>query len=207
MIMLVLVMALPAMSQTADTKGIGQNIEDSDLISSSDYYSGKLMVRSSSEIYFVSKSQDTFPGKKSYYDITLKNKTNNTLYSTRKVYDRRSGKVINSLLKSYEPEKGEMDAIIRKVFPKCTFDNDIEHGNSFISFYMAVDTDTEKVTEVVFRINCKNGDPLLSIPPSKFRELESLMKGHLTVKIPEESKYASYHTARYRVHFSTFRLQ
>lgn len=205
MIMLVLVMALPAMSQTAGTKGIGQNIEDSDLISSSDYYSGKLMVRSSSEVYFVTKKKDTFPRKETHYYITLKNKSNNTLY-TKKVYDRRSGKVINSMLMSYEPEKGEMDAIIRKVFPKCTFDNDIDNGNSFISFYMAVDTETEKVTEVVFRINCKNGDPLLSIPPSKFRELESLMKGHLTVKIPEESKYASYHTADYFVHFSTFRL-
>lgn len=156
---------------------ITQGLEDSDLlVNCADYYTGKLLVRSSDEVYQVKISSN-------HYLMLIDNNHNE---NNVQVYSRRTGQ---SLLPEYlHPMKLDMSciqSILQTVFPLCSFKPGYEEGMNRIALSMRIDPDSCKVRDVSFTFSYLEDDQsILSIPPSRIRQLESLIKEHIVAEYP-----------------------
>ena len=210
-----LLTTMPVGAQDVNTLNIGQdspgqfqgngNIEDSDNVLKYDYYSGVFMVRSGSQYYSV--VCDELYGNKNMLFATIRNTTNTVVNGPD--YDRISGEQLYDAPQFYNPDEEQMSAIIREVFPQCILGIDKTRNRNYVqylSIVMSVDPDTEKVIDMIFTIYSdkpgvqKQNTPF-SIPPSKLRRLEELIKGKVTVKIPDVAKYHTYLRSSYHVYF------
>lgn len=186
------------------------NVEDSDGVIKSDYYSLVSFVRSGSETYSV-KTGSSYHSDLVYAGIS---NTSNK-YTGKHAYIKETGQTVPSdRIGLYAPNDSQMKEIIKKVFPNCIFginpDREMNNQQSLL-IQMLVDPNTQKVLEIYFAIDSdkpgiKAQKTLFSLPPSKLRQLEELINGKVDVETRGERKYLSYTRAVYRIYFKKFEL-
>lgn len=128
--------------------------------------------------------------------------------------DKRTGEAVDLFYaRVLTFDSATINSISREVFPNC--DIAVQKSKKYIELYVSIDMNTYKVIDMAISLPYSNTDKsLLSIPPSKIKQLEKLIKerckGEFRVTDPmltEFTRNSSYAIARYVIYFSKFSLQ
>lgn len=183
----------------------GSTVVDSDGVISSDYYTGNFAVRSGTETYDVVYNSNNLVG--------LVNRNNLFLDKNRNQYDKRTGELLDVRdLPLLLVDSDVLYSVCKEVFPYCEFTK--TYTDSYLGLTMAFDPKTLNVLEMKIYIKYLETDKrMLSIPPSKIKLLEVLVKERITGRfsLPEDMypdfvRNVSYLKANYRIYFSSFAL-
>ena len=188
----------------AITIRINQTLEDSDLlVNCNDYYSGKFIVRSGNEVY-----QLNFFSGFGANCLEIFNERNEIKKNGISAYDRKTGE---ALMPEYMvPMKIDWDClepILHEVFPLCSFKPQMDKDKNRIRMDMKIDPDTFTVIEVNFVCYYPDNDrSIFSLPPSKIRQLETLIKKRIVAEFPMpiEHLHESRRNASYQIAFCGF---
>ena len=186
-------------------------IENTDEIKSSDYYSGKTAVRTGHEVYQVFLGHDR---------IGLANTQNEILgpggrLKKYPIYKKTGEEAPMEYLRLLTFDQSIMNSIVKEVFPKCEI-SDVKTDKE-IELVATIDMDTFKVIDMrVVLFYTDMNLSLLAIPPLKIKQLERLVKEKCKGQFfeidlgdpiyTERTRNASFSEAIYFIYFSKFSL-